>query len=91
MLNKKFTNVCEWFVDNKLSVHFGESKTKCILSCNEKNLIGLNITYDNNRIKQFHIAEYLGCYLDPNLSKESMALKSLKKINAKLLLLYRKN
>ena len=30
-LNKNFSNVCDWFVDNKLSIHFGEEKTKCIL------------------------------------------------------------
>ena len=51
----------------------------------------LNIIYDNNRIKQFHIVEYLGSYLDANLSVESMAMKVLKKINAKLQLLYRQN
>ena len=22
-LNKNFSNVCDWFVDNKLSIHFG--------------------------------------------------------------------
>ena len=30
-LNKDFTSLCEWFVDNKLSIHLGEEKTKCIL------------------------------------------------------------
>ena len=30
-LNKVFANLCEWFVDNKLSIHFGEDRTKCIL------------------------------------------------------------
>ena len=25
-LNKNFSNVCDWFVDNKLSIHFGEDK-----------------------------------------------------------------
>ena len=35
------------------------------------------------RIKQFHIVQYLGCYLEANLSKESMKKKSLKKINTK--------
>ena len=30
-LNKNFSNVCEWFVDNKLSIHFEEDETKCIL------------------------------------------------------------
>ena len=27
-LNKDFTSLCEWFIDNKLSIHFGEQKTK---------------------------------------------------------------
>ena len=30
-LNKDFANLCEWFVDNKLSIHLGEDKTKYIL------------------------------------------------------------
>ena len=30
-LNKDFTNLCEWFVDNKLSIHLGDEKTKCIV------------------------------------------------------------
>ena len=56
-----------------------------------KNLSELNITYNNNRVKQFHIVEYLGFYLDPNLSGESRAMKSLKKINAKFQFLYMQN
>ena len=30
-LNKNFSDVCDWFVDNKLSIHLREDKTKCIL------------------------------------------------------------
>ena len=30
-LNSNFNNLCDWFVDNKLSIHFGEDKTKSIL------------------------------------------------------------
>ena len=30
-LNKNFGLIYDWFVDNKLSVHFGEDKTKSIL------------------------------------------------------------
>ena len=30
-LNRNFSNTCDWFVDNKLSIHFGEDKTKSIL------------------------------------------------------------
>ena len=31
ILNKNFSKICDLFVDNKLSIHFGEDKTKCIL------------------------------------------------------------
>ena len=30
-LNVGFSNICDWFVDNKLSMHFGEDKRKSIL------------------------------------------------------------
>ena len=78
-----------WFVHNKLSIHFGEDKTKWILFSRDKNLPDLNITYNNNRIKQYHMAEYLGYCLDANLTGESMTMKSLRNINTKLQFLYK--
>ena len=30
-LNRSFNSLCDWFIDNKLSIHFGEDKTKSIL------------------------------------------------------------
>ena len=30
-LNKDFHSICDWFVDNKLSIHFGDDKAKSIL------------------------------------------------------------
>ena len=30
-LNEDFANICDWFADNKLSIHFDEDKTKPIL------------------------------------------------------------
>ena len=30
-LNEDFENLCDWFVDNKLSIQFDEDKTKSIL------------------------------------------------------------
>ena len=30
-LNGDFTNICKWFVDNRLRIHFGEDQTKSIL------------------------------------------------------------
>ena len=35
-LNKDFENICDWFVDIKLSIHFGEDKTKLILFASKR-------------------------------------------------------
>ena len=37
-LNKDLENVCNWFVDNKLSIHFGEDKTKAILFASKRKI-----------------------------------------------------
>ena len=91
-LNKDFSNLCEWFVDNRLSVHFGEDKTKCILFGSKykvKNAEPLIIKYKDIIIKQNKKVTYLGCILDNTLSGESMALNALNKINSRLKFLYR--
>ena len=36
-LNNDFSNLCEWFLDNKLSIHFGQDKTKFILFGSKRN------------------------------------------------------
>ena len=49
-LNNDFINLCQWFLDNKLSIHFGEDKTKSILFGTKHKLrkVGkLNITYQS--------------------------------------------
>ena len=48
VFNKEFANVCDWFVDDKLSIYFGEDNTRYILFSSDKNLPELNITYNNN-------------------------------------------
>ena len=76
-LNKNFSSVCDWFVDNKLSIHFGEDKTKCILFGTKKRLKqddNLDISYGTVHIKQYHTVTYPGCALDQNLSGKPMAL-----------------
>ena len=68
-LTKNFSNICDWFVDNKLSIHFGEDKTKSILfsTKNRKRKIGtLDIQYGDVQIKQYSKVTYLGCELDEN-------------------------
>ena len=68
--------VVSLFVDNKVSIHFGEDKTKSIRFSREKNLFELNLIYNNNRIKQYGMVE--------DLVGWRMAMKSLRKINTKL-------
>ena len=67
VLNKEFANVCNWFVDNTLSIHFARDKTKCIIFNRDKILPELNTTYNNNRIKQYRMVEYLGYCLHANV------------------------
>ena len=93
-LNRDFKNICEWFVDNRLSIHFGEDKTKSILFASKrkiKNIPKLKINYKNIKIKQHSKVTYLGCILDETTSGVSMALKVINKINLRLKFLNRKN
>ena len=30
VLNKEFSSLCEWFIENKFSIHFGDDKIKTI-------------------------------------------------------------
>ena len=54
-LNKNFENICDWFVDNKLSIHFGDDKTKSILFATKfkiKKVRKPNIEYGDIQIKR---------------------------------------
>ena len=89
VLNKEFSSLCQWLIDNKLSIHFGEDKTKSILFSKTRGLKEINTSFAGHSIKQHETAEYLCCQLDSKLSGEAMASKVLEKINAKLKFLYR--
>ena len=93
-LNKDFHNICLWFIDNKLSIHFGEDKTKCILFASKqkmKRADKIEISFNNIKIKQYSSLTYLACILDNSLSGEAIATKAIKKINARIKFLHRKN
>ena len=93
-LSEDFENLYDWFVDNKLSIHFGEDKIKHILFASKqraKNTHQLNLKYKDINVKQQSEVTYLGCVLDKTMSGEPMTLKVIKKINGKLKLLHRKN
>ena len=84
-LNEDFANICDWFVDNKLSIHFGDDKTKSIPFPSKrkiKKLQKLEIIYNNIRIKQNSQVTNLGSILEETMSGESIAHKVISKVNA---------
>ena len=86
-LNEGFANICDWFVDNKLSIHFGEDKTTSILFTSKskmKNLQKLEIIYNNIRIKHYSPVTYGGCIPEGTMFEESIANKVISKVNARL-------
>ena len=56
-LTKNFSNICDWFVDNKFSIHFGEDKTKTRQRCR------------NEKINWLPVYERLNQYLCSNAFK----------------------
>ena len=93
-LNKDFESICDWFVNNKLSIHFGDYKSKSILFATKfkiKKVRKVNIKYGDIQIKQHSKVKYLGCMLDVTMSRETMALSVINKINNKLKFLYGKH
>ena len=50
-LKNDFSDVCDWFVGNKLSIHLGEDNTKCIL-------FGTNIDLIKSVVLIFNMVRY---------------------------------
>ena len=79
-LNKDFESICDWFVNNKLSIHFGKGKTKSILFGTKfkiKKVIKLNVKYGDIQIKQHSKIKYLGCMLSGEITTFWLHLFSL--------------
>ena len=93
-LIRDFSSFCDWFVNNKLSIEFGQNKTKSILFGTKhklRNVKFLNIVYNSIEIKQHANVKYLGCILDESLSGESMALNVIDEVNSPLKFLHRQD
>ena len=93
-LNRDFSTLVDWFVDNRLSIHFGEDKIKSILFSpkhRSKSLGQIDISYKDVKIKQYSKVTYLGYVLDECLTGVSMAMQVSTKDSSKLKFLYRKN
>ena len=65
-LNKEIQSLCDWFIDNKLNIYFGEEKAKCILFGTKqhfKNQSDFDIRHGDIKTKQHSKVTYLGCIL----------------------------
>ena len=73
------------FVDNKLSIHLGEDKTKTILFSTKyrKKKVG-TLDTDYGDIKNQAICQGLGYELDKDLPGKAMAQKVINKVNSML-------
>ena len=76
VLNKEFSSLCQWFIENEMSIPFGEDKTKSILFSEMRGLRKIGISFAGHSTKKHETVEYLGCQLDSKLSGEVMTSKS---------------
>ncbi len=92
-LNTNFNKLCDWFLDNKLSIHLGKDKTKAIVFSgkNRPKDDKLNIYRGDIKIAQHKEVNYLGCWFDERATSEQMVLKVIDKINSRLKFLWRKH
>ena len=97
--NQTWTTISVTYVNsslimkNKLSISFGEDKTKSILFGTKSKLRKagkVNTTYLGIDIKQNPQVIYLGCILDEIMPGEPIAHKNIKKTNSTLNFLFRK-
>ena len=65
-LNTEFNKPCDWFVDNKLIIHFRDDKTKSILFTgkNRPRDDKLKISRGRTEVAQHMKINYLGCLFD---------------------------
>ena len=90
-LNKKFSLICHCFVNNKLSIHFREDKTKSIIFSIKRKIrksSHLNIHYKDIKIKQYAKLTSLDCIRDETPSGESIVTHVINKVNSRLRFLY---
>ena len=91
--NTEFNNLCDCSVDNKLSINFGEDKTKPILFTGESRPKAdkLNISRGSIEVAKHKEINYLGCLFDEKSSGEYMLVKLIYNLNDRLKFLHRKH
>ena len=79
VLNKEFSSLWQWFIDNKLSIHFIKDKTKSILFSKAKGLREINIPFMGDSIKQHETVDYLGGQLDSKIIGKAIKIPVIRK------------
>lgn len=91
ILSEEFNNIRLWLTDNKLSLHM--AKTEYILFGSQprlRKLASSNIDLGGQTFPAKTSVSYLGCILDSSLGGETMALKTMSKVNGRTKFLARK-
>lgn len=90
-LSQEMQKCSDWLINNRLSLHLG--KTEAILFSSKRahsKLPPLNVMCNGIPIKQQTSVKYLGSIIDQTLSGLEMATNAIKKINAGIKFMYRK-
>ena len=91
LLNRDFSTLADWFVDNRLSMYIlvrTKQNPFYFLQSRSKSIGQTDISYKDVKIKQYSKGTYLGCVLDECLTGESMAMQICTKVTSKLKFLY---
>jgi hypothetical protein len=89
-LSSELQSVCNWLVDNKLSIHLGKTESILFGSCRKlKDKIGLHITCNGSNILAKSEVKYLGVSIDQSFTGNNIASNVVSKSTAKLKNLYR--
>ena len=81
--NKNLSILDKWFLNNKLSIHFGEGRTEDILFSESKLLWKLNKLCRDHIIKQYDDVEYIKWHVVSKI-ENLWKWKFEKKVNAKV-------
>ena len=93
-LNNDFSYLCQWLLYNKLSICFGDDKTKSMLFVAKHKLRKAGKlklpTHQGTVFQQNSQITYLGCIVDETISRKPRSYKTTNKIISRLNFLLKK-
>ena len=89
-LSTNLESLCNWLVDNKLSIHLGKTESILFASRNKlKKCSEIKISCNNVLIDSKECVKYLGAYIEQDLSGSNMVNTIFSKLNSCIKFLYR--